>query len=194
MKNASFLLFLHVGILFCWSVECPAASPPCQFPGEWLSLCPIAQSRIYQKSPKMKLQASDVQALSLFLSQDHSTWVYMQQLRKLAPKTTLELLFSLRFRDLSMEEAEKMANYLLELLQKFQFQYPSKFDTNTSHLVGRKWHEIDYSGEGMTWQSQKKKYQPYGVLDFRTKENLAAFFKIESKLPYFKKIYQPKFT
>jgi hypothetical protein len=140
----------------------------------------------------MKLREADVQQISLLLSQDHFAWVHMQELRKLAPKTTLELLFSICFRDLSKEEADKIAGYLLELLQKFHFQYPAKFDANTSHVIGRKWHEIDYSGEGMTWQSQRKKYQPYGIIDFRTKENIAAFFQIESKLPYFKKIYQPK--
>ena len=35
-------------------------------------------------------------------------------------------------------------------------------------IIGREWHEIDYSGESMTWQKQKIKYAPYGISNFKT--------------------------
>jgi len=45
----------------------------------------------------------------------------------------------------------------------------------------------------MTWQSQKKKYAPYGITNFKSLDNLEKFFPIESKLPYFARIYQPRY-
>ena len=53
--------------------------------------------------------------------------------------------------------------YLQELIEYYNFQNVAAFDENTSHIIGRQWHEIDYSGEGMTWQGQKAKYARYGV-------------------------------
>ena len=47
---------------------------------------------------------------------------------------------------------------------------------NTSHIIGRNWWEINYSGENMTWQGQKTKYAPYGITDFKSVE-------LEDKVP-----------
>jgi hypothetical protein len=58
--------------------------------------------------------------------------------------------------------------------------------------MGRQWHEIDYSGEGMTWEKQKAFYAPYGIDHFKSLACLEEFFKVESQLPYFRKIYKPK--
>ena len=116
----------------------------------------------------------------------------LKGLEKEAPKTTVALLDSIHSCNLPREEAEKMAVYLLEIIQFFQFENIAAFDRNTSHIIGREWREIDYTGEGMTWQSQQKKYQPYGVFNFKSSKCLQAFFPIESKLPYFIKIYKPK--
>lgn len=76
-------------------------------------------------------------------------------------------------------------------MQSCRFENIKAFDNNTSHIIGRKWHEIDYSGENMTWQGQKEKYIPYGITDFRTLENMRKFFAIEGNFPYFNKIYKP---
>lgn len=108
------------------------------------------------------------------------------------PKTTLELLMAVQSRMLPLSEAEKMAGYLEEIVGKFNFKNPRAFDENTSHIIGREWHEIDYAGENMTWQKQKLKYQVYNIDNFKTLENLTKFFPVESKLPYFKKIYRPQ--
>ena len=84
-----------------------------------------------------------------------------------------------------------MADYLRKLVKEFQFQNVGAFDENTSHIIGRDWHEIDYSNEGMTWQKQKAHYAPYGIKNFKSQEYLVNFFSVDSKLPYFKKTYKP---
>ena len=90
--------------------------------------------------------------------------------------------------------AEEMAQYLYEPTGLFQFEKLFAFDENTSHIIGRDWQEIDYSGEGMTWQKQQAVYQPYGIVNFKSVIYLKKFFPVESKLPYFKKTYRPKNT
>ncbi|KIJ88837.1 hypothetical protein [Rickettsia asembonensis] len=85
-----------------------------------------------------------------------------------------------------------MAKYLQELVGFYNFQNVAAFDENTSHIIGRQWHEIDYSGESMTWQGQKAKYARYDITDFKSVDCLKKFFKVESKLPYFTKIYKPQ--
>ena len=85
-----------------------------------------------------------------------------------------------------------MAAYLTLIFQKFDFQNPKPFDENTSHIIGREWCEIDYSGENMTWEKQQQKYSPYGIQNFKSAEMLEKFFPIEATLPYFRKIYNPR--
>ncbi|MEY4463852.1 MAG: hypothetical protein RLZZ81_823 [Pseudomonadota bacterium] len=85
-----------------------------------------------------------------------------------------------------------MAKYLQEFIKSYNFQNVAAFENNTSHIIGRQWHEIDYFGEGMTWQGQKAKYAPYGIVGFKSVDCLKKFFQVESKLPYFAKIYKPK--
>ncbi|MCC8461964.1 MAG: hypothetical protein LN546_02045 [Rickettsia endosymbiont of Ecitomorpha arachnoides] len=108
------------------------------------------------------------------------------------PKTTLELLIAINERGLDIKEADLMAKYLQGLIASYNFQNIAAFDENTSHIIGRDWHEIDYSGEGMTWQGQKAKYARYDIIDFKSVDRLKKFFTVESKLPYFTKIYKPK--
>ena len=94
-------------------------------------------------------------------------------------------------RGLKLTEAEKMADYLDKVVNAFHFSNISAFDENTSHIIGRDWSEIDYSGEGMTWQQQREKYRPYGVHHFKSLDCLKKFIPVEAKLPYFKKVYGP---
>jgi hypothetical protein len=162
-------------------------------PQQWASLEQILKSRINQKQPKMKLSSEQAQNLISFLQQHKSNdFPSLQSLQKQLPKTTLELLIAMQSRSLDKQEAEKMAHYLEHLLEEFQFKNVLAFDENTSHIIGREWAQIDYSGEGMTWQAQKAKYQPYGITDFKSLACLKKFFPVESRLPYFNKTYQPQ--
>ncbi len=161
----------------------------CHLPESYKNLCGILEQRLNQNTPKMKLTEAEVVALEQFLTT--KTFVNIHHLQWLLPKTTIELLMAIRFRDLPSDEAESIAHYLKTLVESCQFQNIKAFDNNTSHIIGREWYEIDYSGEGMTWEKQKAHYTPYGITNFKTLENVKKFFPVESKSPYFKKIYKP---
>lgn len=140
----------------------------------------------------MKLQESNAKSLEKFLSSTNYNFIYLSELQNFLPKNTLELLIAINERSLDKKEADIMAKYLQELIESYNFQNVAAFDENTSHIIGRDWHDIDYSGEGMTWQGQKAKYAPYGITDFKSVNCLKKFFAVESKLPYFTKIYKPR--
>jgi len=160
-------------------------------PRNWSPLTPVLLSRYEQQDPKMKLSEAQVNATIRYLTELQTPTPELSNLQHTLPKTTLELLRSVQSRGVDLAEAEKMAKYMQGLLAKFQFRYVNKFDENTSHIIGRDWPEIDYSGEGMTWEKQRLKYMPYGIEDFKSAEQLARFFPVEAKLPYFNTVYQP---
>jgi hypothetical protein len=162
-----------------------------QLHANWQPFKEILIARSTQSNPKMRLKVSEVNHFVVFLNQLHAPLPHITKLQKILPKTTLELLMAVHARNLSIAEAEKMAAYLAVIVEKFQFKFPKAFDENTSHIIGREWHEIDYSGEKMTWQKQQLKYKPYGITDFKSLANLQKFFVVESTLPYFNKTYEP---
>jgi hypothetical protein len=182
----SFFVLLWIGVAAAAHLTIP------KIPANWDSFKPILTQRLNQKPLKMKLTPKQVDSFADFLNDLKTPLPNINSLQTILPKTTLELLMAVHSRGLPIEEAEKMAAYLEEIVGKFKFQNRNAFDENTSHIIGREWHEIDYSGENMTWQKQKLKYQPYGITNFKSLDNLIRFFAIESKLPYFKKIYRPK--
>jgi hypothetical protein len=120
----------------------------CHLPKSYKSLYAILEQRINQTTPKMKLTEAAVVTLEQFLNT--KTFIKIHQMQHFLPKTTLELLMAIRFGNLSSDEAESIAHYLNTLVESCQFQNIKAFDNNTSHIIGREWHEIDYSGEGMT--------------------------------------------
>lgn len=184
--------FLSIFVLFVLYIGQVQASRHCNMPEVWQSLCPILERRIEQTQSKMKLQEPIVLDLESFLNKRHYPFEALHALQKVMPKTTIELLMAVRFRGVSVEHAEGIARYIKTIVNACQFKNKSAFDENTSHIIGREWQEIDYSGEGMTWQKQKSKYASFGITNFKTEENVKKFFSVESRLPYFKKIYQPE--
>ena len=176
--------------IFCLIAE-PVIARECHLSKDWQELCPILQSRVDQTSHKMKLQESDAQSLENYIHTMHFNFLSLSELQSLMPKTTTELLMATYKRGLNKNEAEKMAKYLITEVKFYKFKNLSAFDNNTSHIIGREWHEIDYSGENMTWEKQKIKYAPYGISNFKSLKCLKKFFPVESKLTYFNKIYQP---
>jgi hypothetical protein len=160
-------------------------------PSQWQQLKPILISRLNQKSHKMKLNRDQVSSLIKFLyTLDHQVPVLVS-LQNHLPKTSLELVRAIHERGVSINEAEKMAGFLQTFVARCRFRNLKNFDENTSHIIGREWHEIDYSGENMTWEKQRQKYLPYGIDNFKTVNQLNKFFQVESKLPYFNLIYRP---
>lgn len=163
---------------------------PHSTPHQWTPLNKIMTSRLAQEPTKMKLTSEQVDSLIVFLkSFSARDLVQLQKLQKTLPKTTLELLFAIHARGVDKAEAEKMAAYLQLVPKQYQIHRLDTFDENTSHIIGREWHEIDYSGEGMTWEGQKEKYAAHDITNFKTLDNLKKFFPVESQLPYFKEIY-----
>lgn len=158
--------------------------------GDWSVVETIMAKRQTQTTSKMKLTPDSVQAMQSFLkSIPQGELTALKELQQTMPKTTLELLFAIQSRGMSKQEAQNMAEYLQGVPQVYHINNVPAFDENTSHIIGREWHEIDYSGEGMTWQKQQAKYAPYGITDFKTVANLKKFFPVESRLPYFRAIY-----
>ncbi|MBX9804943.1 MAG: hypothetical protein K2Y18_04215 [Alphaproteobacteria bacterium] len=175
-------------VLFAWHT----GARECRLPSEWQELCRILNARVAQKQPKMKLEDAEASSLETFLRETKADLPNLNALKTILPKTTLELLMAIHKRGLSAEESELMAAYLKDLTAAFQFQNVGAFDNNTSHIIGREWHEIDYTGEGMTWKKQRAKYAPYGITHFKSLDCLEKFFPVEARLPYFRTSYKPR--
>jgi hypothetical protein len=165
---------------------------PCNLKEPWQVLCPMIAQRLTQIAQKMKLNETEVTQFEQFINATKYDFTNIQHLQPSMPKTSLELLMAVSFRNVAPNETEAMAAYLQRLIATCDFKNLKAFDNNTSHIIGRDWPQIDYSGERMTWQNQKKHYESYGIHNFKTEKHLKLFFPVESTLPYFTKIYQPK--
>jgi hypothetical protein len=152
----------------------------------------VISARVSQEKPKRRLTPEQGLHACCYALGDLPRMPSALRLSVLMPKTTIELLIAARERGVPRTEAEGMAAYMLRLRESMGMQNPKPFDENTSHVIGRQWHEIDYSGEGMTWQGQMDFYAPKGVPDFRSEASLRRFFGIEAKMPYFKRLYRPQ--
>lgn len=156
---------------------------------DWIEFYSILCNRMSGTKNKMKLSKPQVQDFMAFLSALQTPTPELSKLKNSLPKTTLELLRAVASRGLALNEAERMAKYLEGVPISYGINNIAYFDENTSHIIGREWHEIDYIGEGMTWQGQKQKYAPYRITDFKSLDNLERFFPVESTLPYFRQAY-----
>lgn len=163
----------------------------CKLNNKWDTLCKVLEKRVEQTCPKMKLKEKEAFEIEEFINKTHFNFTHLHELQKILPKTTIELLMSVKHRGVTLSESDLMAEYLKEIVKSCKFKNIEAFDNNTSHIIGRDFYEIDYSGEPLTAYRQQEKYNKYGVTDFKTVENLKQFFPVESKLPYFQKIYRP---
>jgi hypothetical protein len=189
-QNLKSIYLIFVAVLMLVQFECIGLETE-SMPRQWTALNKILVERLNQATSKMKLNTEQVDALVHYLKTLSAyDLIHLQKLQKILPKTTLELLFAIQSRGLEKHEAEKIAIYLQQVPKEYHIQKIAAFDENTSHIIGREWQEIDYSGEGMTWQGQKEKYKDYGITDFKTLDNLKKFFPVESQLPYFSQSYQ----
>jgi hypothetical protein len=154
----------------------------------------LVATRAAQSRQKMKLSLGEGIALAQALADLLPELGETRRLLGTMPKAAVELVRSVAERGVARDEAERMAHYLLALHAALDMENPAPLDENTSHVIGREWHEIDYRGEGMTWEKQKSIYAPRGVPDFKTALHLETFFRIESKAAYFQKLYRPRGT
>jgi hypothetical protein len=156
----------------------------------WPTLADILAQRVAQTRRKMKLSEEEAARVAVELIDELPSLPGARQLLEVMPKTTIELVRSVRERGVAASEAERMAKYLLQARTDLAMENPGPFDENCSHVIGREWQDIDYRDEGMTWQKQQAIYLPKGIAHFKDVVNLRQFFKIESKAPYFQKLYR----
>jgi hypothetical protein len=152
----------------------------------------VLDRRARQKQPKMKLSPGQARALAEAILRRVPDMPRARALHDVMPRSFVELMRAVEERGLAPAEAEAMAAYLTGLCAALRFGNPVQFDENHSHVIGREWAEIDYSGEGTTWQRQRAAWLRHGVADFKKAEHLHRYFGAEEKPPYFRRIYRPR--
>jgi hypothetical protein len=147
--------------------------------------------RAAQRAPKMRLDAGAARrtATAVLAVADRDAFV---ALHRVLPRSTVELARAIAERDLDLAEAEAIATYLVRVVAALRFERLSTFDENHSHVTGRDWHQIDYSGEAMTWQGQRDHWVPRGVGSFKRAADIHAYFVGAERLPHWRRVYRPR--
>jgi hypothetical protein len=178
----------------------PAPAPAPDLPQELAALraegsgaaAEVIEARVKQPQPKMKLTPEQGAKVAAAARAALPKRPLARALLAIMPKTTVELVRAVDERDVPEADAEAIAGYMARLMATMKPENPAPLDENSSHVIGRHWHEIDtYQYEGMSWERQKKIYAPRGIPDFRTEAHVKRFFEVESKAPYFQKLYRP---
>jgi hypothetical protein len=149
------------------------------------------EKRVAQRSPKMKLTDEQARAAVSALAAVGNRESF-RALHAVMPRSTVELARAVADRGVPLDEADAIARYLVAVVKALDFERLDTFDENHSHVTGREWHEIDYSGEGMTWQQQKADWSPQGVENFKTARSIHAYFTGAERLPHWKRVYKPR--
>jgi hypothetical protein len=149
------------------------------------------ERRIAQRSPKLKLspEAGLAAAIAVLAVAELPAF---RALHDVMPRSTVELARAVAERGVPRAEAERIAEYLVGFCAALDFERLAVFDENHSHVTGREWHEIDYTGEGTTWQRQQAYWEPRGVISFERREYIHAYFVGAEPLPHWKKVYRPR--
>lgn len=154
----------------------------------------VLAARVRQAGPKMRLTREQARTVALALLRRLPAMPSAAALLDVMPRSAVELVRAVEERGLSPAEAERIAAYLIELVRTLKLGNLHQFDANHSHVIGRSWHEIDYSGEGTSWQARAAYWSRFGVKDFRRAIHLHRYFQAEERLPYFRRIYRPRGT
>lgn len=152
----------------------------------------VIRERVAQRSAKMKLTAGEGERAARALREQLARSPALRRLAPRMPHTAVELARAVAERDLPAADAGAIADYLGQLIAALDFGNLARFDRNHSHVTGRRWREIDYSGEGMTWQGQKRYWSARGVGDFRSVAHIDKYFRQAARMAYFDRIYRPR--
>lgn len=147
--------------------------------------------RTLQPQPKMRLTVPQAIAAARATRQ-LATRPRFVALHVVMPRSTVELARAVAERGVTVEDAEAIAAYLVQLIDAVDFERLATFDENHSHVTGREWHEIDYTGEGMTWQSQQAYWAPRGVTSFERAAFVHAYMTGAEKLAHWQRVYRPR--
>jgi hypothetical protein len=171
----------------------PALSaPPPASSESYSALNDIIARRVAQSKTKMKLTPDEGRLAEGYLRSDLPLMPTASALAGRMPKTTIEIIRAMHERNVTREDAEGMASYLLRMLDSMRLSKLETFDDCCSHVLGRQWNQIDYSGEKIDWQSQQRHYASRGVPDLLTAEHVRKYFAVESGMPYFRRIFNPQ--
>lgn len=147
--------------------------------------------RAAQPASKMRLAPGEAHAAAIaLLAIAHREPI--RALHGMMPRSTIELARAVAERGVSLDEADAIATYLVGFVAALRFERLHVFDENHSHVIGRDWSEIDYRGEGMTWESQRDYWRPKGVTSFQRAGFIHAYFMGAEHLEHWKRVYRPR--
>lgn len=154
-------------------------------------LADIIEQRVAQKSPKMRLTRAEAdRAIAAVRAVQERPPV--AALAKVMPRSTVELARAVAERGVDVDELDRIASYLVRVVDAIQPARLATFDDNHSHVTGRDWQDIDYSGENMTWQGQRDAWVPEGVVSFKRAAYIHAYFVGAEKLAHWARVYRPR--
>jgi len=174
---------------------CPSAIEGASAALEKAGYGPLAEvigRRVAQESPKMKLTPQQGIDAACYALSDLGAMPHARALLARMPKTAIELLRGVHERNVTREDAEGMADYLGRMLDSMRLSKIETFDECCSHVLGRRWSQIDYSGERLDPVQQERHYTSRGVPDLLTAEHVRRYFAVESKMPYFRRLFRPQ--
>jgi len=151
----------------------------------------VLVSRVAQEEHKYKLSEEQATEIARYFLSDLAEMPASRKLLDVMPRTTVELVRATRERGVAQSEAEEIADYLFLVTKSMRFGNLRGVDVSHSHVVGREWWQIDYSGEPMTWEEQQRDWEPLGVVNFKKASYIRAYFKHVSKMRFFKRVYRP---
>lgn len=152
----------------------------------------IIDERVNQAEPKMKLTPAAAAVAVRYLGTHLERSADLRRLHAVMPHSTVELVRAIEERAVAADEADRIARYLVHLVETLDFAKLRRFDINHSHVTGREWHQIDYTGEGMTWQGQQRYWSRKGVVDFRRAVYIHAYMTHAYRMPHFARVYAPR--
>lgn len=154
-------------------------------------LADVIATRVAQTTPKMRLtREQGAVAANATLAILESPGV--RELMAVMPRSTVELARAVAERGVPLDELERIAAYLVRVVNAIQPERLATFDDNHSHVTGRDWSQIDYRGESMTWQGQRDAWAPKGVESFKRAAFIHAYFVGAEKLAHWAKVYKPR--
>lgn len=155
------------------------------------TLAEIIDRRTQQTSPKMRLTREEAERAMAAVRAVQSRPA-VEALARVMPRSTVELARAVAERGVPVEELDRIASYLVRVVETIQPERLSTFDDNHSHVTGRDWPDIDYTGENMTWQGQRDAWVPKGVVNFKRAEYIHAYFIGAEKLAHWARVYRPR--
>ncbi|MBT8491898.1 MAG: hypothetical protein KJO07_02460, partial [Deltaproteobacteria bacterium] len=158
----------------------------------------VVRRRVARTSPKMKLSPAQGRALERWIRAGLGPGLEGRvargtiELARVMPRSAVELLRAHHERGVSAPESLRIGRYLRRLVATVGFDGLERLDANHSHVIGRDWQQIDYSGERLDWRSQRRYWTRRGVPDFKKASHIHAYLTAASRFRYFRRLYRPR--